>query len=256
MPMGSLSDGSIAGHAAAGGHVRHRGILGVQPQSPHTRYDSERAAQSLAAGPAPTTWTCGGTAACTQCLTLCWPCTLMPDGSRSATAATLMTRAIWRNTGPTSLATDISDTFLARAKAEGLIAEYRVENAERLRFPMRARFRALQGKLPSLSTPHAGALRDAARGTPRHRADRAGPDAHPQAAAHRPENADEGAVDSDWPAQAFRAVRPTEIIDFGRDWYEEVGNYGYCITRREIERVALGLDYARRGVRGINDAVR
>jgi hypothetical protein len=48
--------------------------------------------------------------------------------------------------------------------------------------------------------------------------------------------------------------RSTSVIDCGVNWYEEVGNFGYSITRREMERVALGLNLPHVAFRGLNDA--
>jgi hypothetical protein len=47
--------------------------------------------------------------------------------------------------------------------------------------------------------------------------------------------------------------RSTNVINFGANWYEEVGNFGYSISPREIERVALALNYPHVAFRGIND---
>ena len=49
------------------------------------------------------------------------------------------------------------------------------------------------------------------------------------------------------------ANRSTEVINFGPNWYEEVGNFGFGISKREIERVALGLNFHHVAFRGIND---
>jgi hypothetical protein len=38
------------------------------------------------------------------------------------------------------------------------------------------------------------------------------------------------------------------------NWYEEVGNFGYSISRREMERVALGLNLPHVAFLGLNDA--
>jgi ubiquinone/menaquinone biosynthesis C-methylase UbiE len=57
----------------------------------------------------------------------------------------------------------------------------------------------------------------------------------------------------------FRSLKNiTKILlrrkNTNRNAYEEVGNYVFCISRREIEKVALGLNYKILAFKGINDA--
>jgi ubiquinone/menaquinone biosynthesis C-methylase UbiE len=51
-----------------------------------------------------------------------------------------------------------------------------------------------------------------------------------------------------------RIVKTLLGMDAGKHSFEESGNYVYRISRREIEKVALGLNYKTVAFRGINDA--
>lgn len=42
--------------------------------------------------------------------------------------------------------------------------------------------------------------------------------------------------------------------DRGKHTYEDSGNYLFCLSRREVEKVALGLNYKTVAFKGINDA--
>ena len=152
------------------------------------------------------------------------------------------------------LATDISDGLLAKAQRRGFIKEYRKENAESLSFadesvdfvlckesyhhfprPMMALYEMLRvarkgvvliepSENPVLLHPRALVLKlikeiliRAGLGT------------------------------------RFRS-RDTNLIDYGSDSYEEVGNYVYRVSEREVEKTASGLNLRNVAFKGINDS--
>lgn len=155
--------------------------------------------------------------------------------------------------GAVVVATDISDTMLQRAKNAGFIHEYQRENAEHLSFPDNSFDFALCKEsyhhFPRPMLALYEMLRVARRAV----------------ALIEP---DESPVFMGWShllrmtvkqmlisagLRRFLRTRSTEVIDYGCNWYEEAGNFGYSISRREIERVALGLNYPHVAFRGIND---
>jgi SAM-dependent methyltransferase len=152
------------------------------------------------------------------------------------------------------LATDISDTMLREAQACGYIKKYQKENAERLSFKDDAFDFVLCKEAYHHFPRPMMALYEMLRVT------RKGivliePDDTP--------------VVVPWSrvfkmgikellirigcGRLFRDQR-TEIIDFGTNWYEDVGNFGFAISRREVEKVALGLNLPQVAFRGFNDA--
>ncbi len=152
-----------------------------------------------------------------------------------------------------ALATDISDTMLERAKQSGFIREYSKENAEHLSFADGSFDFALCKEayhhFPRPMLALYEMLRVARRGV----------------VLIEP---DEGPVlmgTGRLVKMLFKETliriglgglfgdRATEVIDCGSDWYEEVGNFGFAISKREIERVALGLNLPHAAFRGIND---
>jgi SAM-dependent methyltransferase len=155
--------------------------------------------------------------------------------------------------GAHAVATDISDTMLRRAQEDGYIREYRKENAEHLSFadntfdfalckeayhhfprPMLALYEMLRVTRLGVvliepdETPIIMGLRHIAKMLFKETLIRCG--------LHR-----------------LFHDRSTNIIDCGSNWYEEVGNFGFCISRREIERVAIALNFRHVAFRGIND---
>ena len=144
--------------------------------------------------------------------------------------------------GAQALPTDISDALLASARARGLISDYRKENAEALSFadesfdfvlckesyhhfpqPMKALYEMLrvarQGVL--LIEPNDSAWTDS-----------------PATAVSR--------LLKNLVKKILR--RRTGYHDF-----EELGNYVYTISRREIEKVALGIGLSTVAFKGVND---
>lgn len=153
--------------------------------------------------------------------------------------------------GGQALASDISDHYLALAKANGFIQNYQIENAEKLSFaedcfdfvlckeayhhfprPMVALYEMLrvarQGVI--LIEPN---------------------DANVvivQRVAFR------SAIQLAWrsiKANIKRYLGKPSYYPFGN--YELVGNYVYSISIREIEKVALGLNYPAIAIKGLND---
>ena len=151
------------------------------------------------------------------------------------------------------LATDISDTMLKEAQARGFIKHYRKENAERLSFEDNSfdfvLCKEAYHHFPRPMMALYEMLRVARRGI----------------VLIEP---DDTPVVVPWSrvfkmgikellirlgcGRLFGDLR-TEIIDFGTNWYEEVGNFGFAISRREIEKVALGLNLPQVAFKGFND---
>ena len=155
--------------------------------------------------------------------------------------------------GAATIATDIADTMLSQAKSAGFISGYQRENAEHLSFPDNSFDFALCKEsyhhFPRPMLALYEMLRVARRGV----------------ALIEP---NEDPVFIGWRRfikmcvkEAFIQAglggflnnRSTGVIEYGHNWYEEVGNFGYSISQREIERVALGLNYPHVAFRGIND---
>lgn len=156
--------------------------------------------------------------------------------------------------GADALATDIADTMLQRAKAEGFIRDYRKENAERLTFADDSFDFALCKEsyhhFPRPMLALYELLRVARRGVALIE-----PDETP--ALMSPRHIGKMLVKSALIRLGLGARfgdRSTGIIDTGVNWYEEVGNFGYAISRREMERVALGLNLPHVAFLGLNDA--
>jgi ubiquinone/menaquinone biosynthesis C-methylase UbiE len=150
-------------------------------------------------------------------------------------------------------ATDIADTMLRKAKEDGYIREFRKENAERLSFadnsfdfalckeayhhfprPMLALYEMLRVAKSAIVLIE--------------------PDESPilMGFRHIFKMAVKETLIRIGLGRLFRD-RNTNVIDTGANWYEEVGNFGYSISRREIERVALGMNLPHVAFRGIND---
>ncbi len=156
--------------------------------------------------------------------------------------------------GAEALATDISDTMLQRAKAEGFIREYRKENAEHLSFADDSFDFALCKEsyhhFPRPMLALYELLRVARRAVALIEPDES------------PILMSPGHVVKMMVKETLIRIglggrfgdRATGIIDTGVNWYEEVGNFGYSISRREIERVALGLNLPHVAFLGLNDA--
>lgn len=153
-----------------------------------------------------------------------------------------------------AVATDIADKMLLRAKEDGFIREFKKENAERLSFadnsfdfalckeayhhfprPMLALYELLRVAKTAVVLIE--------------------PDESPilMSPAHVLKMAIKETLIRVGFGRLFRD-RNTNIIDTGANWYEDVGNFGFSISRREIERVALGLNYPHVAFRGISDS--
>jgi ubiquinone/menaquinone biosynthesis C-methylase UbiE len=156
--------------------------------------------------------------------------------------------------GADALATDISDTMLQRAKEEGFIRDYRNENAEHLSFADGVFDYALCKEsyhhFPRPMLALYELLRVARRGVVLIEPDETPILASPR---HLVKMMVKSALIRLGLGQRF-GDRATSIIDTGVNWYEEVGNFGYAISRREMERVALGLDLPHVAFLGLNDA--
>jgi len=156
--------------------------------------------------------------------------------------------------GAKALATDISETMLRRAKAEGFITEYKKENAEQLSFADNSFDFALCKEayhhMPRPMMAVYEMLRVARRAVVFIEPDQTPTLVNPRRVLKM--LVKELLIQLGF-SRLFKK-RSTAIIDFGIDWYEEAGNYGFCISRRELERVALGLDYPHVAFRGFNDA--
>jgi ubiquinone/menaquinone biosynthesis C-methylase UbiE len=155
--------------------------------------------------------------------------------------------------GMNVVATDLSDTMLKEAQACGYIKKYRKENAERLSFeadafdfvlckeayhhfprPMVALYEMLRVARKAViliepdDTPVIGPWGRVLKMSIKELLIRLGC------------------------ARIFRD-RHTDIIDTGPNWYEDVGNFGFAISRREVEKVALGLNLPQVAFKGFND---
>ncbi len=156
--------------------------------------------------------------------------------------------------GANAVATDISDTMLKRAKEEGFIRDYRKENAEHLSFADASFDFALCKEayhhFPRPMLALYEMLRVARQGIVLIE-----PDETPTLMGWK--HIGKMLVKEALIRLGFGSRfgdRSTNVIEYGVNWYEEVGNFGYSISRREIERVALGLNLPHVAFLGINDA--
>ena len=153
-----------------------------------------------------------------------------------------------------AVATDIADTMLRKAKEDGYIREFKKENAERLSFADNSFDFALCKEayhhFPRPMLALYELLRVAKTGVVLIE-----PDESPivMNTAHVLKMAVKETLIRLGLGRLFRD-RGTHIIDTGANWYEDVGNFGFSISRREIERVALGLNYPHVAFRGISDS--
>jgi SAM-dependent methyltransferase len=135
------------------------------------------------------------------------------------------------------VATDISDTLLREAKARGFIAEYQQENAERLSFADGSFDYCLCKEsyhhFPRPMVALYEMLRVVRRGV----------------VLIEPNDAFVGGGLKSW----VRAIA-TRALGKAKHDYEESGNYVFRISRRELEKVALGMNWKAVAFRGINDA--
>lgn len=144
--------------------------------------------------------------------------------------------------GGRALATDISDTLLLEAKQRGLIGDYRKENAEQLSFPAETfDFVLCKESYHHFPRPPLALyemLRVARRGVL-------------LIEPNDPEIPDSVATRcSRLLKNVIKTVlgKPTHAHAF-----EELGNYVYAISRREIEKVALGIGLQVVAFKGVND---
>ena len=156
--------------------------------------------------------------------------------------------------GASAVATDISDTMLKRAHAEGYIRAFQKENAERLSFADDSFDFALCKEayhhFPRPMLALYELLRVAKRGIAF-----VEPDETPilMGGKHVAKMIVKELLIRVGLGRFFRE-RATGIIDTGANWYEDVGNFGFCISRREVERVALGLNLPHVAFKGMNDS--
>jgi SAM-dependent methyltransferase len=146
--------------------------------------------------------------------------------------------------GCDALASDITDVLLKEAEALGYISKYQIENAESLSFED-SKFDYVFCKesyhhFPRPMLALYEMLRVARKGI----------------FLIEPNDA---YINRKLTEMAFRKVRDLIIKTLFRiknveHGYEEVGNYGYSISRREIQKVALGLNYRVVAFKGINNA--
>jgi ubiquinone/menaquinone biosynthesis C-methylase UbiE len=144
--------------------------------------------------------------------------------------------------GARVLASDISDTLLAEAKAQGLIDNFRKENAEALSFPD-ASFDFVFCKESYHHFPRPmHALHEMLRAASRavlliEPNDQACPEGVVTTISRMAKNLIKRILS-----------RPTHYHDF-----EEGGNYVYSISRREMQKVALGVGLRTVAFKGVND---
>ena len=144
--------------------------------------------------------------------------------------------------GCQALPTDISDIMLREAKERGLIADYRKENAESLSFPDEAFDYVLCKEafhhFPRPMIAFYEMLRVVRKGIVLIE-----PDDH---------YINHGIGDF-----IFRKTKDLLRTLMGkqdqRHAFETVGNYVYCLSRREIEKTALGLNLKHLAFHGVND---
>lgn len=156
--------------------------------------------------------------------------------------------------GAQALATDICDLLLEKAKKSGFISAYKKENAERLTFANGTfDFALCKESYHHFPRPML-ALYEMLR-VVRIGAVFIEPDESPVLVGvrHFVKMLIKETMIRTGLGKLFSS-RSTDIIDFGSNWYEEVGNFGFGISKREIERVALGLNFPHVAFRGINDA--
>ena len=144
--------------------------------------------------------------------------------------------------GCDALATDISEHLLKEASDTGYIPGYKVENAESLSFPD-SEFDYVLCKesyhhFPRPMLALYEMLRVASSGV----------------LLVEPNDL---YVVNRCPAILFRNVKNIVRLFLGRETskhrFEETGNYVFSISRREVEKVALGLNYRTMAFKGIND---
>jgi ubiquinone/menaquinone biosynthesis C-methylase UbiE len=149
--------------------------------------------------------------------------------------------------GCEALPTDISDVLLKAAKDVGYLADYKKENAESLTFKD-SEFDYVFCKesyhhFPRPMIALYEMLRVARKGV----------------VLIEPNDPCINNINSKFRAKFFRFLKDILKTLIKRNInmqgaFEEVGNYKYCISRREIEKVALGLNYKMVAFKGINDA--
>lgn len=144
--------------------------------------------------------------------------------------------------GRTVLATDISDHLLREAREIGYIPDFRKENAECLSFPDGAfDFVLCKESYHHFPRPMI-ALYEMLR-VARKAVVLIEPN-DPHVGSTTPERVLRFFLDG---IHLLRGNRPA------RNRFEEVGNYVYALSRREVEKVALGLNYGPVAFKGIND---
>jgi len=156
--------------------------------------------------------------------------------------------------GMDALASDISDTMLRVAHSHGYIREYKKENAEKLTFADESfdfvLCKEAYHHFPRPMVALYEMIRVARRGVILIEPDDS---AILMDGRHLLKMITKAAMLRLGMGRIFGST-DTSIIDNGSNWYEEVGNYGYAISKREIEKVALGLNYPHVAFRGLNDA--
>jgi ubiquinone/menaquinone biosynthesis C-methylase UbiE len=141
------------------------------------------------------------------------------------------------------LATDISEYLLKEAKAIGYITKYQVENAEALTFPD-ASFDYVFCKesyhhFPRPTLALYEMLRVAKQGV---------------MLIEPNDNYIAETASVTFFRNIKNRIKAFLSRDSGKHSFEESGNYVFCISRREIEKISLGLNYKIVAFKGINDA--
>ena len=155
--------------------------------------------------------------------------------------------------GMTAVATDISDTMLKAAQSVGFIKQYKKENAERLSFADDSfdfvLCKEAYHHFPRPMVALYEMMRVARKGVVLIE-----PDDTPilTEGRHILKMMVKRLLIRVGLGRRFGDQR-TDIIDCGSNWYEDIGNFGYSISRREIEKVALGLDLPQVAFKGLND---
>jgi len=161
----------------------------------------------------------------------------------------------------TVTASDISEALLRAAKERGLIAAYAVENAEHLSFADDSYdFVFCKESLHHFPRPFAALyemLRVAREAVfiiePNDTVEIVAPApvSPPPARPGRIRRALGALLGREYPAGAATGVRPA--LRFNKPDWESSGNFAYSVSRRELEKVALGLNLPQLVVKGLND---
>jgi len=152
------------------------------------------------------------------------------------------------------LATDISDVLLAEARRRGFIKQYKKENVESFSFADESfDFVLCKESYHHFPRPMVALyemLRVAEKGVVLIEPNESPVLLHPKAVVLK--LVKEFLIRAGFGTRF--GSRDTSLIDYGSDSYEEVGNYVYRVSEREVEKVALGLNLRNVAFKGINDS--